>query len=94
MADARSLIGWGEVVRGREERALEVFNETIQFYRAVAGGRPDRELRALPAPSRTAAISPASSCSTAARSRWTPSITTSEFQRLVMRANFIVDNLE
>jgi hypothetical protein len=32
MADAGLFIGWGEVVRGREERALEVFNETMQFY--------------------------------------------------------------
>jgi hypothetical protein len=32
MADAGLFIGWGEVVRGREERALEVFNETLQFY--------------------------------------------------------------
>jgi hypothetical protein len=32
MADAGLFIGWGEVVRGREERAVEVFNETIQFY--------------------------------------------------------------
>ena len=32
MADAGLFIGWGEVVRGREDRALEVFNETIEFY--------------------------------------------------------------
>jgi hypothetical protein len=32
MADAGLFIGWGEVVRGREERALEVFNETLAFY--------------------------------------------------------------
>jgi hypothetical protein len=32
MADAGLFIGWGEVVRGREERAIEVFNEAIQFY--------------------------------------------------------------
>ena len=32
MADAGLFIGWGEVVRGREERALEVFNETIELY--------------------------------------------------------------
>jgi hypothetical protein len=32
MADAGLFIGWGEVVRGREERALEVFNEAVQFY--------------------------------------------------------------
>ncbi len=32
MADAGLFIGWGQVVRGREERALEVFNETLEFY--------------------------------------------------------------
>jgi hypothetical protein len=32
MADAGLFIGWGEVVRGREERALEVFNETLEYY--------------------------------------------------------------
>ena len=32
MADAGLMIGWGQVVRGREERALEVFNETIELY--------------------------------------------------------------
>ena len=32
MADSGLFIGWGEVVRGREERALEVFNETIAYY--------------------------------------------------------------
>ena len=32
MADAGLFIGWGEVVRGREDRALDVFNETIDYY--------------------------------------------------------------
>jgi hypothetical protein len=32
VADAGLFIGWGDVVRGREDRALEVFNETIEFY--------------------------------------------------------------
>jgi hypothetical protein len=32
MADAGLFIGWGQVVRGREERALEVFNETVELY--------------------------------------------------------------
>ena len=32
MADAGLFIGWGEVVRGRETEALEVFNETIGYY--------------------------------------------------------------
>ena len=32
MADAGLFIGWGDSVRGREDRALEVFNETIEMY--------------------------------------------------------------
>jgi hypothetical protein len=32
MADAGLFIGWGQIVRGREERALGVFNETIELY--------------------------------------------------------------
>jgi hypothetical protein len=32
MADSGLFIGWGEVVRGREEKAIQVFNETLQYY--------------------------------------------------------------
>jgi hypothetical protein len=32
MADAGLFIGWGQVARGREDRALEIFNETIELY--------------------------------------------------------------
>jgi hypothetical protein len=32
VADAGLFIGWGQVVRGREDRALDVFNETIELY--------------------------------------------------------------
>ena len=32
MADRCLLITWGEVVRGREERALENFNEIVGYY--------------------------------------------------------------
>ena len=32
MADRILLIGWGTPVRGREERALEVFNESVGLY--------------------------------------------------------------
>jgi hypothetical protein len=32
MADSGLFIGWGEVVRGREEKAIQVFNETIEYY--------------------------------------------------------------
>lgn len=32
MADDGLFIGWGEVVRGREAKAVEVFNEAIAYY--------------------------------------------------------------
>jgi hypothetical protein len=32
MADEALFIGWGEVVRGRERTAVEVFNESLQYY--------------------------------------------------------------
>lgn len=32
MADAGLFIGWGQVVRGREKRAVEVFNESIEYW--------------------------------------------------------------
>jgi len=32
MADEALFIGWGEVVRGRERRAVDVFNESIEYY--------------------------------------------------------------
>ena len=32
MADRVVFIGWGTPVRGREERALEVFNESLGLY--------------------------------------------------------------
>ncbi len=32
MADEALFIGWGEVVRGRERKAVEVFNEALQYY--------------------------------------------------------------
>jgi hypothetical protein len=32
MAAEALFIGWGEVVRGRESKALDVFNESLQYY--------------------------------------------------------------
>ena len=32
MAEAALFIGWGEVARGREKRALDVYNDTLQYY--------------------------------------------------------------
>jgi hypothetical protein len=32
MAGATLFLGWGQVVRGREQRALEVFQEAVSYY--------------------------------------------------------------
>jgi hypothetical protein len=32
MADRMLFVGWGATIAGREERALDVFNEAIGFY--------------------------------------------------------------
>ncbi|MDT5189647.1 MAG: hypothetical protein QOI28_1898, partial [Mycobacterium sp.] len=32
MADAALFIGFGEVVRGREKRALKNFNDSTEYY--------------------------------------------------------------
>jgi hypothetical protein len=40
MADYALFIGWGNVVRGREEMSLTVFRETVEFWaRAEQDGR-------------------------------------------------------
>jgi hypothetical protein len=39
MAEAGLFIGWGEVVRGREKRALKLFNEAMQYW----GGLQQKE---------------------------------------------------
>ena len=31
MADDALFLGWGEVVSGRERKALDVFNESVQY---------------------------------------------------------------
>ena len=35
MADAGLFIGWGEVVRGRETEAVELFQETLGWYASL-----------------------------------------------------------
>src|SRR4029450_2165471 len=37
MADAAIFIGWGQVVRGREKRAVQVFNESVEYWGGLQG---------------------------------------------------------
>lgn len=38
MATGMLFIGWGEVVRGREQKAIQVFNEAVQFWQQLQQG--------------------------------------------------------
>ena len=37
MADAALFIGWAESLRGREKRALQVFNESVEYWGGLQG---------------------------------------------------------
>jgi hypothetical protein len=37
MADSGLFIGWGQVVRGRERKALDVFNESVSYWGGLQG---------------------------------------------------------
>src|SRR4029450_6762393 len=37
MANAAIFIGWGQVVRGREKRAVQVFNESVEYWGGLQG---------------------------------------------------------
>ena len=37
MADAALFVGWGQVVRGREKRAVQVFNESVEYWGRLQG---------------------------------------------------------
>ena len=43
MAGEALFLGWGQVVRGREQLALEVFQETVAYYAKLQeGGKIER----------------------------------------------------
>jgi hypothetical protein len=92
MADSGLFIGWGEVVRGREERALEVFNETIQFYGQLQqDGRIESFEPCLLEPhgGELAGFI----LLRGSQEQMDAIHNDDEFQRHMTRANFIVDNL-
>jgi hypothetical protein len=92
MADAGLFIGWGEVARGREERALEVFNEGIAYYgRLQEDGRIESFEISLLQPH-------GGDLAGFVLLRGTEDQMDAvqhdeEFERFITRANFIVDNL-
>ena len=37
MADVALFIGWGQAVRGREKRAVQVFNQSVGYWGELQG---------------------------------------------------------
>ena len=68
MADAGLFIGWGQVVRGREKRAVQVFNESVEYWGGLQGdGKIEGFELAFGSP--TAATCRALPCCAGAKSR-------------------------
>ena len=81
MADRCLLVTWGEVVRGREERALENFNEVLGYYgRLQQEGRIERFDTVLCEPNGSAQQLAAAK-------------EEDEFQRILAESSLIVDDL-
>jgi GNAT superfamily N-acetyltransferase len=92
MADAGLFIGWGEVVRGREQRALEVFNESVAFYGRLQGeGRIENFEICLLQPH--GGDLAGFVLMRGSEEQMDAIQHDDEFQRITTRANFIVDNL-
>jgi hypothetical protein len=91
MADRTLILTWGAVVRGREERALENFNEVVGLYgRMQQEGRIERFEVTLLAPNATidGFMQLHGSAEQLVAVREDP-----EFQRVLSEAMLIVDDL-
>jgi hypothetical protein len=92
MAGEALFLGWGQVVRGREQRALEVFQESIAYYSQLQGdGRIDSFTPVLLAPHSgdlAGFIIMHGEQSALDAIRASP-----EFARLLVRAGSVVDNV-
>ncbi len=92
MAEAALFIGWGEPARGREKEALEIFNESVQYWgRLQQEGRIERF--------EVVFLYPHPGLGGFALLRGTAQQVDSahrddEFQRIVTRVRLVVDGLE
>lgn len=92
MADAAIFVGWGQVVRGREAKALAVFNEALGYYGRLqqAGTIESFEPVILTAHGGDLA---GFVLIRGDQAKLNELKTTEEFQRTTFRANLIVENL-
>jgi hypothetical protein len=92
MAGDALFLGWGPVVRGREQTALQVFRETIEYYgKLQQDGRIDSFEPVLLAPH--GGDLGGYVLLRGERGRLDEIRSSDEFERLVARASAVVDNV-
>jgi len=92
MADDALFIGWGAVVRGREQKALEVFGETVRFWQdAQSNGRIEQFEPCFLQPHGGGLDG--FMLIHGERSQLDALVASDEFNRLIARANAIVDEI-
>ena len=91
MAEAVLFVGWGQVVRGREERALKVFNESVEYWGGLQGDGKIEDFEVI-------LLNPHGgdlqgfALLRGSRDQIAALGTDEEFERRVTRADLIVDN--
>jgi hypothetical protein len=92
MAGEALFLGWGPVVRGRELKALEVFRETVEYYgRLQQEGRIDSFEPVLIAPH--GGDLAGFVLLRGERAKLDEIRTSEDFERLLVRAASVVDNV-
>lgn len=92
MADAAIFVGWGPVVRGRETKALGVFNETLNYYTRLQQEGTIESFEPVLLSAHGGELA-GFILIRGERARLDALKTTEEFGRTTFRANLIVDNL-
>lgn len=92
MANAALFVGWGQVVRGRETKALQVFNDSQVYYTRL---QQEGKIESF----ETVILQPHGGdlagfvLLRGERTALDALTSTSEFQTLTVRANMIVENI-
>jgi hypothetical protein len=92
MSGEALFLGWGPVVRGREQKALRVFQETIEYFgRLQQAGQIDSFEPVLLAPH--GGDLAGFVLLRGERAKLDEARTSDEFERTVLRAGMVVDNV-
>ena len=92
MADAAIFVGWGQVVRGRELKALGVFNESLAYYTRLQSAGTIESFEPVLLSANGGDLS-GFVLIRGDRANLDALRTTEEFGRTTFRASLIVDNL-